>query len=260
MEWRATSVGEEAPPVMTPYRSPDRTSDRSPPDPHVPAAIRSHTRSRLVLAVLALVLPAALFGLFERHARRLDALGHHGAVADARVVEEEVRRGSTRHAAHVAYAFVVDGRRYTWSVARGEIPFYVGETFPVLYLPEDPSLTRPYVDRTRATAEAASNRAATWKIVLAFSGFFAMFALSSHLRLRRIRAVGRTEWNDPAAYRRRLAGTGGLLLLALCLVTSWHVRDAHLHGEPAWPSLLGFAFTLAVLGSTAAVFLRRWRL
>jgi hypothetical protein len=135
------------------------------------ALARSHKRGRFILAALAILAPVALHALFERQALRLDALGDHGRPATATIaaIDREGADGT------VAYEYAVDGARYAWSVKSADAPGAPGQTFPISYLPEDPSLSRPGVDGAGAKREAASNRSFAHKIEL---GVFLFFALN----------------------------------------------------------------------------------
>jgi hypothetical protein len=103
-------------------------------DARVERLIRSLVRSRLVFQLLAFVVPACLYGLFERQARRLDSLGDHGAQTNATVTSVS-RDGS------VFYAYGVGGTTYTWSVAQRDAPYPVGGSFAITYVSEDPALS-----------------------------------------------------------------------------------------------------------------------
>ena len=221
-------------------------------DARVERLVRSLTRWRVVFLLLAVVVPAGCYGLFERQARRLDALGDHGEPATATVTG--VGREGT-----VFYAYGVGGATYTWNVAREAAPYAVGESFPVTYLPEDPTLSRPGADRSKMTAEAASNRSFARKLEAGALAFFAFNALLCEVRLRRLRKTGRTEWTDPQAYRTRLVLTGVMLLPLLVLVFGWHLGDSLRRGESVWPVWLGLGGSLAVLGGAGFYVLREGR-
>lgn len=215
----------------------------------VEATTRSLVRSSLVCAILAVLIPAGLYALFGRQARRLEALADHGLITDAAVTGR--RNGTT------FYAYTVDGTAYSWSVRDGEAPMTVGETFAVTYLPEVPSFSRPGTGGSVAAAEAASNRRFAGKTVAGFFWFFAANSLIFQVSLRRLRATGRTEADDPPAYRTRLLLTG-LLLVApmLALVFGWHATEALRQNETIWPVVLGAVLGVGVLGGTVFYVLR----
>jgi hypothetical protein len=221
-------------------------------DAHVERIVRSLVRWRLIFLIVAVVIPAGCYGLFERQARRLDALGDHGEPTTATVTA--VNRGGT-----VDYAYVVNGTRYTWNVAQADAPNAVGETFPITYVPEDPALSRPGADRSRGTREAAANRSFAWKVEAGVFAFLAFNVILCDVRLRRLRKTGQTELTDPRAYRTRLILTGAMLVPLLVLVFGWHLTDSLRRGESVWPSVLAIVGSLAVLGGTGFYVLREGR-
>jgi hypothetical protein len=221
-------------------------------DAQVERLVQSLVRGRLIFLILAVVVPAGCYGAFERQARRLDALGDHGAPATATVTA--LAQGGT-----IEYAYEVGGRGYTWNVAQGEAPGTVGKTFTVIYLPEDPTLSRPGNDRSRATREAASNRSFAWKVEAAIFAFFAFNLILCDVRLRRLRKTGQTEWTDARAYRTRLVLTGAMLVPVLVLMFGWHLADSRQRGESVWPVVLGVATTVGVIGGTGFYVLREGR-
>lgn len=212
------------------------------PDPRVPDLIRSAARARLVLLTLAIGVPGCLHGLLERQARRLDALGAYGQVTTATVTA--VSGGGS-----IGYAYEVAGRRYTWSVAPSKVPSRA-PSFPVVYLPADPSLNRPGTDRGVGFVEARSNRAFAWKLKAGVCYFFAAIALLNEVQLRRLRRTGVTEAGDPSGYKRRLALSGVLFAPLLALIVGWHALDAEQHGESLGPVVFGALLTLAILVGT----------
>lgn len=218
----------------------------------VERVIRSLTRWRLIFLLMAVVLPAGCYGLFERQARRLDALSDHGEPAMATVTG--VNREGT-----VFYAYGVGGTTYTWNVAREAAPYEAGESFDITYLPEAPALSRPG-GRSRAAAEAASNRSFAWKAEAGTFAFFAFNMILCDVRLRRVRKTGQTELTDARAYRTRLILAGVMLAPFLVLVFGWHLGDALRRGESVWPVVLGVVVSLAVLGGTGLYVLREGRL
>ncbi len=207
-----------------------------------PDRAKQLTRWRAGLAIAAVVLPLTLLALFERQARRLDALAAEGATVQA-VVTGVSRDGGTTH-----YAYRVNGIEYTWNVGRDDAPYARGESFPATYLPSDPSLSRPFADRSRAAVEAAGNRSYAWKVVLGLASFLGFFALLAHRDLRRLRRGAPSELSDPTAYRQRLMWTGGALLPVVVLIFGYQAQDALEKGESIVPVVLGVATVLAILG------------
>jgi hypothetical protein len=151
---------------------------------HPSTRIRQLSRSRNGLAIAAIVVPLALLALFERQARRLDALAARGLPAEA-VVTAVSRDGTT------FYAYRVGGAEYAWNVSSREAPFLADQTFPIVYLPDDPSFSRPIADRRGATEEAARNRRFTRRAVLAIGLTLAVFAYAAAWELRRARTGAR---------------------------------------------------------------------
>ncbi len=217
-----------------------------PDDAWLERQLRSLTRSRLIFGLLAIVLPSGLYALFERQARLLDALADHGRVGTA-TVDRVSGQGSQ---AYVDYDYLVDGNRFTWDVKQEDAPYAVGQSFPIVYVPEHPALNRPGTDRSRAAAEAASNRSFSWKAVAGLFAFLFVAAILCHVQLQTLRKRGRAVLSDPRAYRRRLIGAGALLLPLLVLIFGWHARDAASKGESLWPVVLGIVVALSVLGGT----------
>ncbi|MFZ5788699.1 MAG: hypothetical protein ACOY3Y_19855 [Acidobacteriota bacterium] len=219
----------------------------TPEQARVERNVRSLTRSRLLFALLLLVIPAVLCWLFDRQARRLDALGDHGAAATATVTG--VRGQGARE--YVVYSYSVGGSAFTWSWRYDDAPHGVGETIQILYLPELPSFSRPGPDRASATEEAASNRRLARKVVAGVAVFFAFLTVLCDLSLRKLRRSGRLGSTDARSQRTRLIITGAVLLPLVLLVFGWHARDALLQGQSLWPVVLGAALSLAVLGGVA---------
>jgi hypothetical protein len=217
---------------------------------------RSLARSRLILLAIAFVVPAGLHLIFERQARRLDALGARGVVTEATVTRVSEQGSET----YVDYAYSVDGVTHTWNVAQKDVPgAAVGETFPVVYSPDDPALSRPGSDRAIAATEAASNRSFAKKAVGGIFAFFAFNALICEVRLRRLRKTGQTERTDPQAYRTRLVLTGVMLVPMLVLIFGWHLSESLRQGESVWPVVFGVVGSLGVLGGTGFYVLREGR-
>lgn len=207
-------------------------------------------RSRAVCLIL-LVVPFLLHILFERQARRLDALAEHGASTTA-VVQSVSSQGSS---SYTTYAYTVDGASYDWSVGRDDAPFAKGETFPVRYLPEDPSFSRPGSGAT--TEEAARNRVFSRKVVGGLTGLLVVCALACELKLRRFRKRGLDELRDPKAIQRRVAFMGVILLPVFGLIFQHHFEDAVKRGESVWPVVLAPILLVSIFGSVGVYIFRR---
>src|SRR5262245_2924107 len=80
------------------------------------------SRSRLVFAALAIVIPLSLHLLFARQERRLRALVADPVPSTARVTE--------RSTEIVHYEYFVDGARHTWNVGKNAAP--PGNEFPIV--------------------------------------------------------------------------------------------------------------------------------
>ena len=221
-------------------------------DARVERNIRDLGRWRLIFILLLIAVPGGLYALFERQARRLDALAEHGAIATA-TVRTVSSQGSTTY---VSYEYAVGGETHSWSVSQDDAPYAVGQAFPVLYLSENPSFSRPTVDRARATAEAVANRSFSGKVVAGAFAFFAVAAFACDSSLRRLRKRGRNELDDPRGQRRRLAFTGAMLAPFLVLILYGHGKDALQRGESLWSVILGSLLGLSVLGGIAFYMMR----
>jgi hypothetical protein len=217
----------------------------------VVALERSLVRWRIGLAIVAIALPLALFALFERQARRLDALGERGVVGEATVTHATEQ--------YTDYAYDVAGQHYTWNVARHVAPYAMGETFAIVYVPDDPALNRPGKERARGTEEAAANRSFARKVVGGVFAFLAFNLLIVDVRLRRLRLTGKTEHDDPTAYRTRLVMTGIMLFAMLAGISGWHAVDAREKGESVVPVVLGAIFAAAIIAGTWLYVLRHGR-
>lgn len=216
----------------------------------VEALERSLVRGLVVLALLAVLAPGGLLALFQRQAGRLDALADHGRGAEATVTAK--KEGVTY------YAYEVDGASYSSSVREREVAPAIGEAIAITYLPELPSFSRPVTDRSLVASEAASNRAVAGRVVVGVFWFFAANAVIVYVRLRRLRATGKTEAEDPHAYRTRLILTGVLLLAPMMsLVVGWHASDAARRDESIGPVVGGAVLSLVILGGTTFHVLRR---
>jgi hypothetical protein len=211
-----------------------------------PARIARLTRWRTFLAAAALLVPFALFSLITRQARRLDALADHGRATEAYVT------GVSNDGRFTHYAYRVDGIEHDWNVARTDAPFAPGERFTVSYLPEDPALTRPWVDPPRAAAEAAAGRSVAWKAALGLVTLFGLFAAAVHVDLRRARSGIPATPPDLPTYRRRLAVAAVIVAIAFALVSGLHARDALAKGESLAPVFIALGIAVGIV---AAIFI-----
>jgi hypothetical protein len=246
---RAVSPTDGAPPEV------GDASPGAPLRPDVDAVVRSLVRARAVLVALAIALPAGCFGLFERQARRLDALAEDGVVVTATVTA----LGGAGAEGSTSYAYEVDGVRHAWSVRRDEAPHDVGATFPIVVSRRDPSLSLPGADRSIGAARAAETRAFGWKVEAGLLWFLGANALFAHLRLRRIRRTRLTDVDDPVAYRRRLALGGAMLAPMIGGIVLWHAGDATRRGESLWPVAIAGVLGVAIAVGTGAYVLREGR-
>lgn len=217
--------------------------------PRVEAQLRSGGRMLWILTILTMLLPLGLFGLSERQARRLEALGDHGALGVGRVT---AHRDHTTH-----YAYEVEGKAHTWSVAEEEANYAVGTSFPIVYLPEDPSLNRPGSDRTVGTREAVKNRRFSWKLAFGVFYFFGSFLLMTALQLRRFRINGDAEFTDPEGPKRRLRTNVAIMAPLLGGVIVWHFVDASGRGESTAPVFISAVVIVAILVGTYAFMFRK---
>jgi hypothetical protein len=141
----------------------------------------------------------------------LQALADHGRTTDA-VVTRLLGGGG----GGTEYRYEVDGRSYYWNVARRDAPYAPGTVFPISYLPEDPSLSRPIAHYAPVDFERENNRLLTRGIVVGSGAFFAFAAIACHVQLRRARRgppPRRGPTLSPATLGRLLAG----LLMAVLL-------------------------------------------
>lgn len=203
--------------------------------------VQSLIRWRAGFAIAAVLLPLALFLLFERQARRLDALAMHGESVEAQVTA--VSRDNNT----VFYSYQVNGTEYTWNVARGDAPFPIGHVFPVVYLPADPSLSRPIAERSLAALESRRNRSFSWKVVLGVGLTLVLCAALVHLDLRRIRKGASSEFSDPRAYKRRLVFTSIILLSLVILIGGFHFHEAIKRRESIWPVAIGLLIPIGII-------------
>ena len=221
-------------------------------DARVERSMRDLARWRLICIVLLLALPAGLYGLFERQARRLDALGDHGMTTSA-TVRSSSRQGSETF---VEYEYSIGGATHSWSASQSDAPYAPGETFRILYLPELPSFSRPSADPAAPKAEAAANRSFSRNVVFGTFALFAVAAFACDFNLRRLRKRGREIFTDPREYGRRLAFTAATLAPLLMLIFGWHAKDALRRGQSLLPIMLGVLLSLSILGGTAFYVLR----
>lgn len=149
----------------------------------LPTLIRSHARGRVVFLGLALVVPLLLGAVFQRQIHRLEALADHGRETSATVTSVS----SNGTDAYTGYWYSVDGVSYTWSVSQAEAPYRPGQSFPVTYLPEEASFSRPGVPPSNAAAEAVANTRFSHRVLLGIFAFFAICAATSHLKLKKLR-------------------------------------------------------------------------
>jgi len=179
-----------------------------PPDPAVAEANQKKraglVRMRAVALLLAVVVPALLFTLFERQARRLDALADHGVRVDAVVVGV---------GAYTEYAYEIEGKSYRWSVRRDAAPFPLGATLPVRVLPDNPAVSRPGEDGAIASRDAAETRGIAPRAMPLVLLFFFLLAGVAHRDLRRLQGATPAAPLDP----RRLGRGLGVVVVAMLL-------------------------------------------
>lgn len=210
--------------------------------------IASAARWRNGLLLAAVLWPASCGALLERQARRLDALSQRGVPAVA--VVTRVTGDGTTH-----YRYTVDGRDHDWNVRRDAAPFDVGQRLSIVYLPDDPSLSRPVADRATVVEEAAGNRRFSRRMMAGEALLCLLLAWNAHRELTRLRE-GRDP-ADPAAYRERIRGALVMLGGLVALVTAGHALDAHGRGESLAPVAFGALLSLAVLGGVVAYVSRK---
>lgn len=202
----------------------------------VSTQLRQARRSALVLALLALGLPAGCHTLFERQARRFDAVVHHGAQVDATVSRVDA------HGGYIVYT--VAGQELTSSVgpddAHGIVP---GQTLSLTVLPEAPTL---FVvgTRSRATEKASKSRAFAIQVDLGLVWFFGFAAAMSAWQYQRMKRTGRTEAIDRGAYRARLMLCGIWIAPLFTMIFALHWLDGRARGESAWPIVLSIGACL----------------
>ena len=211
--------------------------------PNLAGHLRDARRSALVMAALAVGLPALFTALADHHARQLDDLANHGVPVTALV-----SRVDSDGIGYVAYD--VDGRAYASSIGRGDAPpMHSGQTLSLVVLPETPTRFAAG-DRGHATAMANDTRRLAWQVDLGLLWFFGYGAALSAWQYRRWRRTGRTEHHDRRAYRARLALSAVWLAPFVALIFGRRWLDDHAAGESPWPTLLAAAFTLGIVGGT----------
>jgi hypothetical protein len=143
--------------------------------------LSSDTRWRLRFAILAVVVPVVLFVLFRRQELRLRALADHGLRGTAVVT-------AVGHQNHpiTYYRYEVAGTSYTWNVGREDAPYEPGESFDIVYLPEDPSLNRPGATYTPELFAVDVNLTFQRGLLLGLFAFFAGASALCHRNLRRL--------------------------------------------------------------------------
>jgi hypothetical protein len=201
-------------------------------------------RWRAGLAIAMIVVPLAFFALFERQARRLDALADHGAPVRAQVTEISRDGGITY------YTYAVDGKAYDWNVRRSEAPFGIGRVFYASYLPENPSLSRPTVTRSVVAQEALEVRNFAHRAVPALAFILLPFPILVHLRLRRLRVPGDAASPIAKSTWRRHLPTGLVIVPLVVVITGWHLRDALAKGQSIAPVVLALGLVVFVVVGT----------
>lgn len=207
-----------------------------------PSRVRSLTRWRAGFAVATVLVPLGFYALFERHAKRLDALADHGAAGEATVTGSD--------GPNTAYAYRVNGVEYTWSVKREQAPFTVGDRIAITYLPEDPSLNLPVADRALAAPRAAENRSFRTKFLVGVGALLALFTVGVDRDLKRLRLGVAAAPVTVVQYRRRLMITGLAMVPPIGAILAFHARDASQRGESLVPVVLSALLVVAILIGT----------
>lgn len=213
-----------------------------------PRRITSTRRWRNGLALAAVVVPVGCSALFERQAKRLDALAREGVATTAEVTAVDAR-------GTIFYRYVVDGTEHRWNVAPGAAPSQVGARFTAVYLPRDPTLSRPVATPAAVAAEAAGNRRFARRLALGEVLFFGLFAAMAQRDLGRLRADA--DPLDPAVYRERLREALAVIGLLAMGVSIAHGVDARAKGESLAPVALGMALVVAFVAGVVAYVARR---
>lgn len=198
-------------------------------------------RWRNGLVLMSVLAPVSCSALFERQARRLDALARHGALTDARIVRVD-GRGNT------FYRYEVDHTPYEWNVARRAAPRPVGSVIRVAYLPETPSFSRPIEVPAHAADEAARSRAFARRSAIGVGVFFIALAALAHRERERLR-VGANPL-DPAVHRARVREALAIMVALVVVVATGHSLAARTRGESTTPVALAALLSLAVIGVT----------
>lgn len=206
--------------------------------------LRSAKRARLGFAIALLVVPLALFLLFNRQTRRLEGLASHGRAVSAEVVRV------SRDGAHVHYAYHVDGVAHSWEVAQREWHLPLDGSFQAMYLPEAPSFSRPTTDASVVRREHEAQRSFALKAVIVAGLILTIITLLAHRDVRRAEANVPLEINDPVAYARRIKITMMILLACVALIGTWHARDALARGESVVPGILGAVLSSGIVVGT----------
>ncbi len=213
----------------------------NPDPPGSRARTLAHWRNGFLVA--AALAPLGLFFLFERQAKRVDAIADHGQSTDAFVTGVSEANGTT------FYAYSVDGIEHRWNVARREAPFELGRVFTVTYLPETPSFSLPISDRSLAHEKAAANRSIAMKVEVGVAAALAIFGGLLHIDVRRLRSGAPLGPPDAKTQRRRLVIMGLVFLPLFVLITGFHLRDATEKGESVAPVVIATMLVIGIIGS-----------
>jgi len=205
-----------------------------------PTKLTSTRRWRNGLLLAAVLIPSGCSALFERQARRLDALAAHGHTTEATVLR--VAQGTTW------YRYTVANTPYDWNVAHAAAPYAPGASLRVSYLPETPSFSRPLAVPARAADEAVSNRRFARRFALGVMAFFLLFAALAHRELGRLHAG--LDPLDPEVYRSRVREALVLMFVLVGGVSMLHGLDAHSRGQSVVPVVAGVLLSVAVIGAT----------
>ncbi|HEY4116547.1 MAG TPA: DUF3592 domain-containing protein [Byssovorax sp.] len=202
-------------------------------DPRRARILASNLRWRVIFAILAVVVPALLTGLFARHQGRLRALVDHGQTTTATLT------GVSRqdNVVYSTYRFDLGLASFESTVSREDAPYPPGTTFPITYLPEDPSLSKPFVPYTEARFEAEVDRRITTGVPIGFFVFFAGAALLCHRAIEKQRRGRLGEgWRiSPDALGRIIAA----LLVATPLMVAFDPKVRAVDEAVLGPSPLG---------------------
>ncbi len=198
-------------------------------------------------AIAAIVLPLVLGYVFQRQAGRLDVLAAEGEPVRATVTGISRDRGITY------YSYRVGRFEREWNVRREDAPYEVGQSFDAIYSPSDPSLTRPYADRSRAADDAARSRSTGWKVVLGLGAFFALVAFAVHHDLMKRMRGEPVVALDPAAYRRRMIVTWvGLVVLVILVIVGPAIGDEERSADSNVALVMALGLSIALITGTMA--------